>query len=162
MTLQRIADSSDSSSSAHGVLTDRGEFRADIEGLRAVAVGLVVLNHLDGRPSGGFIGVDVFFVVSGFLITGLLLSDTERHGRLSFRRFYSRRARRILPGALTVLAAEVIAAPVVFRGARVSQTYSDVRWALGFAAPPDSSGWSGRSTGPDEASRAKPAQRRLG
>src|SRR5882757_7433692 len=109
-------------------------FRPDIEGLRAVAVVLVVLSHLADWPSGGFIGVDVFFVISGFLITGLLLDETERRGRLSFRGFYARRARRILPAALTVLAAVVVAAHLVFRGARVTQTVTDVKWALGFSA----------------------------
>ena len=78
--------------------------RRDIEGLRAVAVVLVVASHLGGRPAGGFIGVDVFFVVSGFLITGLLVREVERSGRLSFREFYARRVRRILPVALLVLA----------------------------------------------------------
>ena len=113
---------------------ERTGFRKDIEGLRAVAVVLVVLDHLAGWPSAGFIGVDVFFVVSGFLITGLLLDETERRGRLSFRGFYARRARRILPAALTVLAAIVITAHLVFRGLRVSQNVTDARWALGFAA----------------------------
>ncbi|WP_345632551.1 acyltransferase family protein [Rugosimonospora acidiphila] len=109
-------------------------FRADIEGLRAVAVLLVVLYHLTGYPSGGFIGVDVFFVISGFLITGLLVRETEQRGRLSFRGFYARRVRRILPGALAVLAAVTVTAHVVFRGARIAQTVDDVRWALAFAA----------------------------
>jgi peptidoglycan/LPS O-acetylase OafA/YrhL len=109
-------------------------FRPDIEGLRALAVVLVVLNHLTGFPAGGFIGVDVFFVISGFLITGLLLAETERHGRLSVRGFYLRRARRILPAALTVLAACVLTAHLIFRGARVAQTDSDTLWSLGFAA----------------------------
>ncbi|HEY2674388.1 MAG TPA: acyltransferase family protein [Rugosimonospora sp.] len=114
--------------------TGSAGFRADIEGLRAVAIVLVVLNHLTGHPAGGFIGVDVFFVISGFLITGLLVQETEKRGRLSFRAFYARRVRRILPGALTVLAAVTVAAHLVFRGARVAQTVGDVWWALGFAA----------------------------
>jgi peptidoglycan/LPS O-acetylase OafA/YrhL len=113
---------------------ERSTFRRDVEGLRAVAVALVVLSHLTGWPRGGFVGVDVFFVISGFLITGLLLDETERDGRLSFRRFYARRARRILPVAISVLTAVVVAAHVVFRGARVAQTVTDVKWALGFSA----------------------------
>jgi peptidoglycan/LPS O-acetylase OafA/YrhL len=104
-------------------------FRPDLEGLRAVAVLLVVLAHLFEWPAGGFIGVDVFFVISGFLITGLMLDES----RFSLRRFYARRARRILPAALAVLAAVVIAAHLVFRGARVVQTTKDVAWALGFS-----------------------------
>jgi len=116
------------------VLSAPQSFRSDIEGLRAVAVVLVVLDHLTGRPSGGFIGVDVFFVLSGFLITGLLLKETEAQGRLSFRGFYARRARRILPASVTVLIAVIMAAHYAFRGVRVRETVTDVWWALGFGA----------------------------
>lgn len=79
-------------------------FRPDIQGIRAVAVVLVLLNHaqLPFVP-GGFIGVDVFYVLSGFLITGLVVREIEREGRLSIRGFYARRAKRILPLASTVL-----------------------------------------------------------
>jgi len=75
-------------------------FRADIEGMRGVAVLLVVLFH-SGVPgfAGGFIGVDVFFALSGYLITGVILHELEKNGRLSFRNFYARRARRLLPAA---------------------------------------------------------------
>ncbi len=78
--------------------------RRDIQGLRAIAVGLVVVAHA-GVPGvqGGFIGVDVFFVISGFLITGLLLSEGRRTDRIGLRDFYARRARRILPAATLVL-----------------------------------------------------------
>lgn len=65
--------------------------RLDIQGLRMVAVMLVVLSHLFGWPRGGFIGVDVFFVISGFLITGSLLHTLEKTGRISFSSFYRRR-----------------------------------------------------------------------
>jgi len=58
--------------------------------------------------AGGFVGVDVFFVISGFLITGLLLREFERNGRVSFRGFYARRARRIIPpAAVTIMATSV-------------------------------------------------------
>ena len=68
--------------------------RDDIQGLRAIAVLLVVLAHA-GVPflAGGFVGVDVFFVLSGYLITGLLLADALQSGRVSLVRFYVRRAR---------------------------------------------------------------------
>src|SRR5450631_4100873 len=111
-----------------------GSFRKDIEGLRAVAVVLVVLDHLVSWPRAGFVGVDVFFVISGFLITGLLLNESERRGRISIRNFYARRARRILPAALTVLLVVAVAAHLVFRGARVKDTVTDVWWSVGFSA----------------------------
>lgn len=78
-------------------------FRGDLEGLRAVAVVLVLLDHLFQWPRGGFIGVDVFFVLSGFLITGLLLKEYDRTGTISFRRFYLRRVKRILPVSTLVI-----------------------------------------------------------
>ena len=86
------------------------KYRADIDGLRAVAVIAVVLFHA-GIPhiSGGFVGVDVFFVISGYLITGLILNDTTKGG-FSVATFYERRARRILPALFVVLLAAAIAA----------------------------------------------------
>ncbi|WP_454084908.1 acyltransferase family protein [Georgenia sp. Marseille-Q6866] len=79
-------------------------FRPDIEGLRAVAIGLVLVYHAGVRQlPGGFVGVDVFFVISGFLITGLLIRELERDGKVSLRRFYARRAKRLLPAAGLVL-----------------------------------------------------------
>ncbi|RPF20138.1 acyltransferase family protein [Myceligenerans xiligouense] len=84
-------------------------FRPDIEGLRAVAIGLVLLYHAGwGIVSGGFIGVDVFFVLSGFLITGLLIREVERTGRISLKEFYARRAKRLLPAAALVLAVSAL------------------------------------------------------
>jgi len=76
--------------------------------LRALAVGLVVVYHL--RPSllpGGFVGVDVFFVISGFLIIGTLTNEIRRTGRLGLLDFYARRIRRLLPAASVVLLATV-------------------------------------------------------
>jgi len=79
-------------------------FRPDVEGMRAVAVLLVVVFHAGwGTLSGGFIGVDVFFVLSGFLITGLLADEVRRSSRLSLLGFYARRIRRLLPLATVVL-----------------------------------------------------------
>jgi peptidoglycan/LPS O-acetylase OafA/YrhL len=101
---------------AAGGRTDLSQrhFRPDIEGLRAIAVIAVVLYHA-GVPgvSGGFIGVDVFFVVSGFLITGLLSREMSKTGTVALARFYGARARRLLPAAVTVLIATCVASAVL-------------------------------------------------
>lgn len=85
------------------------KFRGDVEGLRAVAVVLVLLYHA-GVPliSGGFVGVDVFFVISGFLITTQLATELNRTGRISLVRFYARRAKRLLPATAVVLVATTL------------------------------------------------------
>src|SRR6187402_3093822 len=85
-------------------------FRADVQGLRAIAVLTVIAGHA-GVPflPGGFVGVDVFFVISGFLISQLLFREVERSGDLSIRDFYARRARRILPAATLVTIATLVA-----------------------------------------------------
>lgn len=78
--------------------------RPDIQALRAVAITLVVMYHFwPGSMPGGFVGVDVFFGVSGFLITSMLLREIDRSGRLSLPGFWGRRVRRILPAALLTL-----------------------------------------------------------
>ena len=84
-------------------------YRPEIDGVRALAVVAVVAYHA-GVPGfgGGFVGVDVFFVISGFLITGLLAGEVERSGRLSVAGFYGRRARRLLPVAAVVTVATVV------------------------------------------------------
>lgn len=79
------------------------KYRAEIDGLRALAVVPVILFHAGlGVPSGGFLGVDVFFVISGYLITGIILDELER-GQFSIAGFYERRARRILPALFVVM-----------------------------------------------------------
>lgn len=79
-------------------------YRSDIEGLRAVAILLVVAAHARlSHLAGGFVGVDVFFVLSGYLITGLLIQEIHATGRLDLRLFYARRLRRLLPGLLLML-----------------------------------------------------------
>ncbi|WP_416428538.1 acyltransferase family protein [Paenarthrobacter nicotinovorans] len=86
-------------------------FRPDIQGLRALAVTGVVLYHagVSWLP-GGFVGVDVFFVISGFLITGLLCRGLETTGRIRLASFYARRIRRLLPASALVLAVSLVAA----------------------------------------------------
>ncbi|MFC5679023.1 acyltransferase family protein [Aeromicrobium endophyticum] len=84
--------------------------RTDVQGLRALAVTAVVLYHLwPNRLSGGFVGVDVFFVISGFLITGHLLREIDRTGSVRLARFWAARARRLLPASLLVLTATAVA-----------------------------------------------------
>lgn len=84
-------------------------FRPDIEGMRGIAVLLVVLFHSGVRGfGGGFIGVDVFFALSGYLITGIILNEIAKRGKLSFRNFYARRARRLLPAAGLVVVSTLL------------------------------------------------------
>ena len=84
-------------------------YRPDIDGLRAVAVLSVVIFHAGLGMPGGFVGVDVFFVISGFLITGIIRSEIDaRNGAFSFSGFWMRRIRRILPPALLVMASTLV------------------------------------------------------
>ncbi|WP_449283277.1 acyltransferase family protein [Leucobacter sp.] len=94
-----------------GVAVRRGSFRPEIEGLRALAIGLVLLFHA-GVPilHGGFVGVDVFFVISGFLITSHIVREIETRGRLDLVSFWGRRMKRLLPAALTVFVVTALAA----------------------------------------------------
>ena len=86
-----------------GSSAGRLRFRPDIEGLRAVAIVFVVIYHAGWRwAAGGYLGVDVFFVLSGFLITGILLDEIETTGTLSLTHFWARRARRLLPAAAVI------------------------------------------------------------
>src|SRR2546423_13691264 len=109
--------------------------RSDIQGLRAVAVLLVVLDHSGvAFLRGGYVGVDVFFVLSGFLITGVLLSRAARDGSVSLAEFYARRARRILPAAVLTLVATDIAAHQLLNFVRAREAVSDSIWASLFTA----------------------------
>ncbi|MEZ4322103.1 MAG: acyltransferase family protein [Myxococcota bacterium] len=105
-------------------------YRRDIDGMRAVAVSIVVLfhAHIPGF-SGGFVGVDVFFVLSGFLITGIIVKDIEA-GRFSVLRFFERRARRILPAVFTMAAVSTVVAAVIF----IPPDLVDLGWELSSAA----------------------------
>ncbi|MFC7479986.1 acyltransferase family protein [Luedemannella flava] len=103
------------------------DFRPDIAGLRGVAVALVLLWHA-GVPlaPGGFVGVDVFFVISGFLITGLLVAELDRTGRIDLVAFYARRSRRLLPAAGVVLLATLALGWWCLPATRWSDTAGDV------------------------------------
>jgi peptidoglycan/LPS O-acetylase OafA/YrhL len=89
-------------------------FRPEIQALRAVAVIAVVLFHFwPDRVPGGYIGVDVFFVISGFLISSHLLRESEATGRIGLKQFYARRIRRLLPASMLVLAVTLVATVVL-------------------------------------------------
>ncbi len=97
------ADSLRASEEQQSRRPEKSHFRPDIEGLRAIAVTAVVLFHA-AVPGigGGYVGVDVFFVISGFLITGLLWREVSSTGSVRLRSFYGARARRLLPASAAV------------------------------------------------------------
>ncbi|MEJ8574361.1 acyltransferase family protein [Microbaculum marinum] len=98
------------------------EYRAEIDGLRAVAVLSVVFFHLGWNAfPGGFVGVDVFFVISGYLITKRIVGDLDA-GRFTFRRFYMARVRRILPAMLATVALVFVAATILFSPTLLAET----------------------------------------
>ncbi len=84
-----------------------------LDGLRGLAIALVIADHYFGYPPGGLVGVDLFFVLSGFLITSLILEERTAHGRVAIRGFYERRARRLLPALFVMLAAYLVGCAVV-------------------------------------------------
>jgi len=102
-------------------------FRPDIQGIRAIAVTLVLACHAAiPWAKGGFIGVDVFYVLSGFLITGLVVREIEKTGKVSIRNFYARRAKRLLPMAALVLVFIAIGTLFVFSLARQVEIGGDI------------------------------------
>jgi len=106
--------------------TEQSGFRPDIEGLRAVAVVAVVLFHAElPGVGGGFVGVDVFFVISGFLITGLLWREVNTTGTVGLRRFYGARARRLLPASATVGVITMIASAVLLPPLQLQSVIDD-------------------------------------
>ena len=107
--------------------------RLDIQGLRAVAVLAVITNHVFGFPAGGFVGVDIFFVISGFVITSLMLREHGLTGRLDFVRFYKHRVRRILPASTLTLVVTVALSALIYLPGRVQSVVTDAFWALLFA-----------------------------
>jgi peptidoglycan/LPS O-acetylase OafA/YrhL len=116
-----------------GTAPDDRRFRPDVEGLRAVAVLLVVFYHANvPKVTGGFVGVDVFFVISGFVITGLLLREHRSTGRTSILNFYARRFRRILPAATLVILVVVAASYLALGYVSGDTIADDGRWAAVF------------------------------
>jgi peptidoglycan/LPS O-acetylase OafA/YrhL len=120
-------------------MTSKPGFRGDIQALRAVAVGAVVIFHLwPTLVPGGYIGVNVFFVISGYLITKHLLDEAHRNGRIQLSHFYARRIRRLLPAAATVLGVTTVGiwamSPTPDRQQFLSETMASalyvVNWVL--------------------------------
>src|SRR5215472_11851319 len=109
-----------------------------LDGMRAVAVIIVALYHIGVLP-GGYLGVDVFFVLSGFLITSLLIREWDKRGRISFRDFYARRALRLFPALSCLLVAAGVFAGVVYLAGGTGYlpyaraTLGAIPWVLGFA-----------------------------
>jgi peptidoglycan/LPS O-acetylase OafA/YrhL len=120
--------------------SERADFRPDIEGIRGIAILLVVAFHAGvSWMSGGFVGVDVFFVLSGFLITGLLAREVTSTGDVDLGEFYARRARRLLPAFLVVVIATIALAlwiyapidqrPIAAHARNVALHYGNVAFA---------------------------------
>lgn len=110
-------------------------YRADIDGLRALAIVLVVLGHA-GVPGfgGGFFGVDVFFVISGFLITGLLVDEFRTTGRFDAARFYERRVKRLLPAFAIVMVTTLVLAAILLSPAELARHAKEAAWAAAWMA----------------------------
>ncbi|HEY0738624.1 MAG TPA: serine hydrolase [Herpetosiphonaceae bacterium] len=102
-----------------------------LDGVRALAVIAVLLYHADLPISGGFLGVESFFVLSGFLITSLLLAEWNQHSRIDLREFWLRRARRLLPALFVMLLGTLLIAAVLLRGERI-ELGADMLAALGY------------------------------
>lgn len=125
--------------SADGAPAATRTLRPEIQLLRAVAVSAVVVNHVwPGALPGGYLGVDMFFVISGYLITAHLLREVDRTGTIRLRAFWGRRVRRLLPASLLVIVVSAVASlvvlpaaewPMVFRQVTASALYVQ-NWAL--------------------------------
>jgi peptidoglycan/LPS O-acetylase OafA/YrhL len=116
----------------------------EIQGLRAVAVGLVLLFHVwPGLAPGGYVGVDAFFVISGYLITGSLFRMALEHGGISLPEFYNRRIRRLLPAATFVLLLTAIGTFLLLPASRwqevVAQVVASAFYVENWALPPSRS-----------------------
>ena len=115
-------------------------YRPEIDGLRAIAVGAVILYHaqiniLGHQPfKGGFIGVDIFFVISGYLITSIIFKELVTTGSLSFKHFYERRIRRILPALLFVMLVSIPFAWMYLLPYDLIDFSKSILYSLGFSS----------------------------
>ena len=107
--------------------TGRLRFVPSIDGLRALAVTAVVVYHIGASwLPGGYLGVDLFLVISGYLITSILIGERERDGKIDLRRFWARRARRLLPALILMIAVTLLAFVILHPG-----EVARLRWAVG-------------------------------
>lgn len=114
--------------------TDHTAYRPDVDGLRAIAVGSVVLFHaFPTRLPGGYVGVDVFFAISGYLISRLIF-EALHQGRFSYLDFYERRVRRIFPALLVVLAATIIGGAYILLPREYKDLGRQAAAGMGFVA----------------------------
>src|SRR2546426_10917897 len=110
------------------------KYRPGLDGLRALAIAGVLLYHAGLRwMPGGLLGVDLFFVISGFLITSLLIAELQRSGRIALADFYGRRARRLLPALAAVLALTV-GVMALFRPGDLVRFKGDLLASVGYVA----------------------------
>ena len=115
-------------------------YRPEIDGLRAIAVGAVILYHaritiFDYQPfKGGFIGVDIFFVISGYLITSIILKELVTTGSFSFKNFYERRIRRILPALIFVMLVSLPFAWMYLFSSNFIDFSKSILYSLGFSS----------------------------
>ncbi len=118
----------------------RIKYRPEIDGLRAIAVVAVILYHaqitiLGYKPfNGGFIGVDIFFVISGYLITSIILKELITTGSFSFKNFYERRIRRILPVLLVVILASIPFAYLILLPENLIDFSKLIFYSVGFSS----------------------------
>ena len=108
-------------------------YRPELDGLRGISILLVFVHHFYHRfLPGGFLGVDIFFVLSGFLITSLLLQEWDREGSISLRNFYIRRALRLMPALLTLVLVLGVFALIFLSGNGARKTYQGIWLALSY------------------------------
>jgi peptidoglycan/LPS O-acetylase OafA/YrhL len=115
------------------VLIKRFNYRPEIDGLRALAVLSVLLYHYEFGCTGGFVGVDIFFVISGYLITSLIWKDLES-GRFSFGQFFERRMRRIAPPLIVMTAAVLVAGAFLLLSEDFKSLGKAAAWQAAFGA----------------------------
>jgi len=117
----------------HSASSENRQYRPDIDGLRAIAIISVIAYHAGFSGfSGGFVGVDIFFVISGFLITSLLFKEAAATGRINLGAFYARRVRRLMPAGLVVVAVTLVLGAIFLPPASSEQS-SLARTAIAFA-----------------------------